>query len=460
MSEPLDRPRSDPASAELASFLTSLSGRIETISPRLLRRAESALLDTIGCILFGARQPWAKAARRHALDTGAEGPCTVAGTDCATTPAMAAFANGAAAHAFELDDVHEEAISHPGAVVVPAAMAMAEQVGATGHGLLEAIVIGYEAMGRAGIAVGPASHMLSGFHPTSMSGVFGSAAAAGRLLGFDAAQLNHAFGIAATLASGTMEFVSSGGMAKRIHAARAAEGGVAAAFLVANGVEGAEDGLAGMYGFCRVFSDDPQTHLLTDQLGQRWMLDEITVKPYAACSDIHPMIQAAAELRAIHGIIPERITRIEAEGPTKAATQNDMDGTASVMAAQYSAQFNIAAALLADPSDPATYDPTNLADPAFGDLQAKVVSLTAAREFDETYAWKMGGRVRITLNDGSVLERTVVGQKGSVHSPLTTAELDQKFSRLVGPELAPDLIATVRGLDTTDLSGLASMLRR
>ncbi|MCP5035899.1 MAG: MmgE/PrpD family protein [Actinomycetia bacterium] len=459
MSGSLDWPASGPASAELALFLTGLSGRIESTNPHLLRQAENALLDTVGCILFGGGQPWTKAAHRHGLDTGGDGPCTVIGTNRGTTAAMAAFANGAAAHAFELDDVHEEAISHPGAVVVPAALAMAEQVGATSRALLEAIVIGYEAMGRAGIAVGPASHMLGGFHPTSMSGVFGSAAAASRLLGFEAEQLNHAFGIAATLASGTMEFVSSGGMAKRIHAARAAEGGVTAAILVANGLEGAMDGLAGTYGFCRVFTDDPQIHLLTERLGQRWMLDEITVKPYAACSDIHPMIQAAAELRAIHGIIPGRIVRIEAEGPTKAATQNDMDGTVSVMAAQYSAQFNIAAALLADPSDPATYDPTNLADPAFGDLQAKVVSVTAAPEFDETYAWKMGGRVRITLDDGSVLERTVIGQKGSVHSPLTTAELDQKFSRLVGPERAPDLIAAVRGLDTTDLSSLVSMLR-
>lgn len=452
-------PGPETKSAELASFLAGLNGRIEAARPGILNQAENALLDTIGCIVFGADQPWARGARLHALATGAEGPSTVIGTGRGTTPAMAAFANGAAAHAFELDDVHEEAISHPGAVVVPAALAMAEFVGASGHGLLEAIAIGYEAMGRVGIAVGPASHMLGGFHPTSMSGVFGSAAAAGALLGFDGEQLNHAFGLAASLASGTMEFAASGGMAKRIHAARAAEGGVTAALLVANGLEGAEDGLAGTYGFCRIFTDDPQTDLLTADLGRRWMLDEITVKPYAACSDIHPMIQAAAELRSLHGITPERIVRIDAEGPTKAATQNNMDGTVSVMAAQYSAQFNIAAALLSDPTDPSTYEPSNLTDPALGELQAKVLSIAPAPEFDETYAWKMGGRVRITLDDGSVLERTVVGQRGSMHAPLSSTELGEKFARLVGSDRAPDLVAAVRGVRQLDLSHLGSALR-
>lgn len=448
------------ASADLASFLTALANRIEAVNPALLRQADDALLDTLGCIVFGVDQPWTKAAHRHALATGGDGRCTVIGADRCTTPAMAAFANGAAAHAFELDDVHEEAINHPGAVVIPAALAVAEHVGASGHDLLEAIVVGYEAMGRAGIAVGPTSHMLSGFHPTSMSGVFGSATAAARLLGFDAEQLNHAFGIAATMASGTMEFVSSGGMTKRIHAARAAEGGVTAAMLVANGLEGPLDGLAGTYGFCQIFTDEPRADLLTEQLGERWMLDEITVKPYAACSDIHPMIQAAAELRTIHRIVPDRIVRIDAEGPTKAATQNDLDGTVSVMAAQYSAQFNIAAALIADPSDPATYDPANLTNPALGALQAKVATVTAAAEFDETYAWKVGGRVRITLDDGSVLERTVIGQKGSMHSPLTPAELDQKFTGLVGAHRARHLAAAIRNLGAADIDSLSSALRQ
>lgn len=444
--------------AELAEFLTQLAGSVE---PRLLKLATAKLIDTSGSIIFGADQPWSNAVIEHALSTGAIGNSTIIGRPNATsTPVMAALANGASGHAFELDDVHEEAINHPGAVVIPAALALAEDLGRSGHDLLESIVIGYEAMGRAGIAVGPASHMLAGFHPTSMSGVFGAAAAAGRLLNFGPTELNHAFGIAASLASGTMEFAASGGMAKRIHAGRAAEGGLTAALLAARGFEGALDGLAGRYGFCRIFTDDPRLDLLTDRLGQRWMLDEITVKPYAACSDIHPMIQAAMQLRHDHGLQPEDIESIELDGPTKAAVQNDMDGTTSVMAAQYSAQFNVAAALIADPVDPNTYHPDRISGPEISALQDKVVAIRPAAEFDATYAWKMGGRVRINLVDGRVLDATVHGQKGSMHDPLDVHELTSKFARLTQGRSNPNLESLLWGVsDAEDLSDLTKALR-
>jgi 2-methylcitrate dehydratase PrpD len=443
--------------AELADFLAGLAGSVD---PRLLVSATDRLVDTIGVTVFGATQPWSRAMIDHASVTGAVGRSTIVGGSVATAPALAALANGASAHAFELDDVHEEAISHPGAVVVPAALALAEDLGSSGRDLLEAIVVGYEAMGRAGIAVGPAAHMLKGFHPTSMSGVFGAAAAAGRLLDFDGPKLNHAFGIAATLASGTMEFAASGGMAKRIHAGRAAEGGLTAALLVDRGLEGATDGLAGRYGFCRVFTDDPRIELLTEQLGERWMLDEITVKPYAACSDVHPMIQAAIELRRDNDLRAEDIVRIELEGPTKAATQNDMDGTVSVMAAQYSAQFNVAAALLADPSDPDTYLPERISRPDVSALQAKVTSIRAAEEFDATYAWKMGGRVRIDMHDGSTLTRTVHGQKGSMHDPLNQAELAAKFAALTAGRAVQSLEAALRSVDALGLGNLTDALQQ
>ena len=451
-------PTSPSQTAVLAEFLTQLAGSVE---PRLLELATVRLVDTSASIIFGAEQPWSNAVIEHALETGATGNSTIIGRPNATsTPAMTALANGASGHAFELDDVHEEAINHPGAVVIPAALALAEDLNCSGRDLLEAIVVGYEAMGRAGIAVGPASHMLAGFHPTSMSGVFGAAAAAGRLLNFSATELNHAFGIASSLASGTMEFAASGGMAKRIHAGRAAEGGVTAALLAARGFEGASDGLAGRYGFCRIFTDDPRLDLLTDRLGQRWMIDEITVKPYAACSDIHPMIQAATQLRQEHGLQPEDIESIELDGPTKAAVQNDMDGTTSVMAAQYSAQFNVAAALIADPVDPDTYHPDQISGPEISALQDKVVAIRPAAEFDATYAWKMGGRVQINLVDGRVLNATVHGQKGSMHDPLDVDELTSKFTRLAQGRSHPNLELLLWGVgDAEDLSELTEALR-
>ena len=430
-------------SAELAEFLSGLHGRIADAH---LAAAGNCVIDTLGAIAYGINQPWTRAATRHALATGGRGSCTLVGRPESASPPMAAFANGTAAHAFELDDVHEEAVSHPGAVVVPVALAVAEEVDASGLAFLEAVVVGYEAMGRAGLAVGPVSHMLAGFHPTSMSGVFGAAAAAGCLRGFDADRLNHAFGIAASLASGTMEFAASGGMAKRIHAGRAAEGGVMAAALAADGFEGADDGLAGRFGFCRVFTDDPRPPLLTERLGQRWMIDEITVKPYPSCSDLHPIIQAASELVADHGVTAAGIASIVVRCTTKVAEVNAMDGTVSVMAAQYSAPFNLAVAVIGDPADPAAFAPDRIADPSLAAMQAKVEALIPDPVFDATYAFKQGARVLITLVDGRVLDRTVHGQRGSMHDPLPDDEVEGKFRRLSQGHLAPAVIDAVRSL--------------
>ena len=448
-------PDTGSRSAELAGFLSGLGGGV---APAHLAAAGNCVIDTLGAMAYGTAQPWSVAAARHALATGGGGACTVVGWPDGASPAMAALANGAAAHAFELDDVHEEAVNHPGAVVVPAALAVAEACDASGLAFLEAVVAGYEAMGRAGLAVGPVSHMLAGFHPTSMSGVFGAAAAAGHLRGLDADGLNHAFGIAASLASGTMEFAASGGMAKRLHAGRAAEGGIMAAALAADGFEGARDGLAGRHGFCRVFSDDPRPELLVAGLGERWMIDEITVKPYASCSDVHPMVQAAAELVASHGVRAGEVERIVVHTTTKVVELNDMDGTASVMAAQYSAPFNVAAAVLADPSDPAMFGPARIADPALAALQARV-ALIPDPAFDATYAWKQGARVEITTTGGRVLERTVHGQRGSMHDPLSEAEIERKFRTLADGRVDLAVPEVVRSLPSLPVSALTRLLR-
>ena len=446
---------SSSRSAELAEFLSSLKGGI---APERIAVAGNCVIDTLGAMAYGTGQPWSQAAARHALSSGGGGACTVMGWDEGASPAMAAFANGTAAHAFELDDVHEEAVNHPGAAVVPTALAVATESGASGLAFLEAVVVGYEAMARAGLGVGPVSHMLAGFHPTSMSGVFGAAAAAAHLRGLDAARLNHAFGIGASLASGTMEFAASGGMAKRIHAGRAAEGGIMAVALAADGFEGARDGLAGRHGFCRVFTNDPRPELLVEGLGERWMIDEITVKPFASCSDVHPMVQATAELVAEHGIRATEVDRIVVHTTTKVSELNDMDGTTSVMAAQYSAQFNVAIAVLTEPSDPATFSPDRIADPALAALQARV-TLVPDPTFDATYAWKQGARVEITTTGGRVLERTVHGQRGSMHDPLSDSEIERKFHTLAGDRLDPGIPEAVRSLPDRPASALNRLLR-
>ena len=231
-----------------------------------------------------------------------------------------------------------------------------------------------------------------------------------------------------------------------------------AAALAADGFEGARDGLAGRYGFCRIFTDDPQPELLIEGLGERWMIDEITVKPYPSCSDLHPMVQATSELVAEHGLRAAEIERIVVHTTTKVCELNDMDGTASVMAAQYSAPFNVAAAVLADPSDPAVFGPERISDPALTATQARV-TLVPDPAFDATYARKQGARAEITLTDGRVLERTVHGQRGSMHDPLTADEIERKFHTLAGDRLDPAIPEAVRSLLDRPVEYLTHRLR-
>src|SRR5207244_9976146 len=164
-------------------------------------RTRELLLDLIGVALAGSRQPSSPPAATVALDLGGAGSATVVGTNQKTSAVWAALANGTAAHAVELDDVTTESSLHPGVAVIPAALALAEELHATPKALLEAIVAGYEVTVRVGNALNPASAYARGFHPTGIAGVFGATMAAGRLLDLDTDALTRALGIAGTMAS-------------------------------------------------------------------------------------------------------------------------------------------------------------------------------------------------------------------------------------------------------------------
>lgn len=418
----------------LAGFLAEISP--EQLPDRLYQLSRRYVLDTLGVMIFGIDQPWSKiaAAQGKRVLANGEGACTVIGYPWKASPPVAAFINGSAGHAFELDDVHDETIMHPGTVVIPAALAVAEDQNNSGEEFLTAVIMGYEAAARAGLAVNPNVHMLRGFHPTGTMGVFGAAAATGVLLKLSSQQMNHALGIAASMASGIMEFSQSGGMVKRIHGGRAAEGGVQAAYLAKDGFEGPTQGLDGKFGYCCTFSDEPQLHLLTEDLGSRFMIDEITVKPYACCSDVHPIIDALLEIKQQPKFDLQQIERIDIEAPTKVAEQNSLNGLTSIMAAQYSAKFTAAATLLRDIRDPSIYSEDSLEDPEIRLLHDKVF-IKRADEFDIEYAWKIGARVKLTLADGKLFESTVNGALGSIHNPLTQTQVEQKFKALVSKKI-------------------------
>ena len=196
-----------------------------------------SLLDTLACAVAGL----AEESTRTLIDTVAPeapaGPCTAIGLDRPIAARDAALISGSAAHALDYDDTHDLAVLHAGVAVIPAALATAEALGASGRALLDAIVVGYDVQVRVALAATRAPGH-TGWHYTSACGIFGAAAAAGRLLGLTAGQMGSALGLASSQSSGTLQSEHDGTWAKRLQPGLAASGGILAARLAARGAGG------------------------------------------------------------------------------------------------------------------------------------------------------------------------------------------------------------------------------
>src|SRR5688572_13305334 len=232
----MDRSAVPAATREVASWIASL--RYEDLPQRTREVIRGALLDTIGCGVYGYRTPWAKTLLEWARAGGGKSESTVWGEAKPTLRAAdAALVNGTSIHAFELDDYHQAKL-HAGAVVIPAAVAVAEKLGSDGRALVTAIAAGYEVMIRSSLALDPSAARLRGWHITGICGPFGAAAACAVLMKLDAERTAWALGLAGTQGAGLWAFNADGTMSKRLHAGKAAHSGVLAAELAQLGFTG------------------------------------------------------------------------------------------------------------------------------------------------------------------------------------------------------------------------------
>src|SRR5688500_16360964 len=284
------------ATQRLARFAIELNYR--RIPKEVIERAKACILDTLAVSLYGSTKPWSKTVSDFVLASGAKGRSTVFGRKQKAPAERAALANGTMAHASELDNVRQAgAGGRPGAPVLLPAFAMAEETRADGTALLTAFVAGCEVMSRIGVAAGNSLER-RGFHAPGLTGTFGAAVAAGRLLGLNEKKLVNAMGIAGSYSGGLLEFSRSqdGAMVKRLHLGKAAEGGVTAALLASRGFAGPESILEGKFGFCRTFSDSPKLSRLTYRLGQDFETLNICINSCACHINEHATIVALQRL--------------------------------------------------------------------------------------------------------------------------------------------------------------------
>ena len=395
--------------------------RYEDLPAAVVQQAKECIIDTVAAGICGSALPWSRIVIDYAERTGAGGRSHILGRGSTVQAPAAALANGALAHAFELNSLTRPgAGAHPGATVLPPALAVAQEKGADGRALITAFVAGNEVMIRIGRATGHTNEA-RGFHAPGTTGPFGAAAAAGHLLGLDADAMTNALGIAGSLCGGLLEFArGNGGMVKRLHLGRASEAGVLAASLAAAGFTGPRTVIEGQFGFLRVFCTAWDEAELTRGLGDEFVVSTTVLKRYPCHATAHAAVKAVRELQAEHGFAGAAIEAIAVTGTERMIERHNIPEPADLMLAQYSIPFSVALALCREARDPESWDESALADPQIRSLARRVQLVPQPGGGHGA----TGSTVTITLSDGRRLERRA--ESGM----LEPGELADKFQRL------------------------------
>jgi 2-methylcitrate dehydratase PrpD len=436
----MDRSALTATTREVASWVSNL--RYEDLPERTRAIVRGALLDTLGCGAYGYATPWAKMLLEWARAGGGKAEATVWGdAQPSLRAADAALVNGTSVHAFELDDYHQAKL-HAGAVVIPAAIAMAEKLGSDGKELVTAIAAGYEVMIRSSLASNPSATRLRGWHITGIYGPFGAAAACAVLMGLDEERTAWALGLAGTQGAGVWAFNADGAMSKRLHAGKAAHSGVMAAELAHLGFTGPtqiyeyHDG-----GVLKAYSDASDPAPLTADLGRVWHVESNSVKPYSCCGSTHSYVDAARTLRAKLG------TPWDAKRPVRVGLAKVVDvqcgfdyRPTTALNAQMSARYVVAAALMEGQALPPQFTDEKIADPALVDL-AQRIELIHDPALDKLYPGHFAGW--IAAQSGNEWVRAdVLDPSGSPATPIDARGITEKF-RGINPQLPVDRIAEV-----------------
>ena len=438
------------ATVTLAAFAADFPAR--AIPEPVTERALALMVDLIGSGIRAAHAAQSTPAvlamiARLGLAGGAE--CTVFGLNRRYGAGAAALLNGMFGHSLDFDDTHADSSLHPSAPVVPAALAAAELTGASGAELLAAIVVGFETCCRLGMALDPTAHYARGFHPTATAGTFGAAAAAGRLFGLDAARMADAFGVAASQASGSLQFLVNGAWNKRYQVGEAAMKGLMAASLAAEGFVGAADALEGIHGFLNGYSDGADPARATAELGRSWETLRIGVKPYPACRYTHAAVDGILALRARNGWQAEEIAAITVglhrNGITLVGAPLAAKRRArSIVEGQFSMPFAAAVALLRGGFGWDDYD--LLGAPAAEALAERVD--VVRDESLEGLRHPFGAPLEIRAR-GETHRLRIPDPSGEPETFPDAAAAGAKFAALAGPVLnrgAEDVLRRLRGL--------------
>lgn len=404
-----------------------------TLTPRSIEMAKQCLIDYLGCTYAALSFDSSRIARDYAVGTYAKGPCTVIGTGEKLVPSGACFTNGTTGHAADLDDCTNEGGGHPGVIIIPVALAMAEYANLTGRDLLKCIVIGYDTFIKIGKASNYQSMFDRGFHPTALLGMFGAAMTAARALDLDVMQTANTLGIVGSFVAGNLECYADGSYTKRLHAGSSSSAGVTAALLAQQGYTGPKSILEGPRGFFQGYCQGAKPEMLNDFARDTREIELVSFKPHACCRFNQAGIDAVLDLFSTHGLDYRKIKSIDVElsktpygivgqpAEVKFHPKNAVD-------CQFSAPYSTAIAAIERRAflDEFTDESAGRKDVA--ELLEKI-TIRHNPELDKFFPESFPTRIAIAMEDGKSYTKEVHYPKGDPENPLSGDEVVQKFGR-------------------------------
>jgi 2-methylcitrate dehydratase PrpD len=422
--------KSENLSLEFASELAALDS--DRLSPLDTQQVRKLVLDHAVVAMAGSVQPWGRMLTTWAERHGATGKAPLIGSGRMAGAATAGLVNGTSAHGYELDYTHDGSMSHPGVAVITAALAVGSELGSSGREVMAAIVAGYEAMTRIGMAANSLGVINHGHHPTCLFGPFGAAAAASKLLGLDSDGMARAWGLALSMTGGVNQFSfePKGTMVKRMHGGIPAQNGITAAQLAGIGVAGPLHALEGPRGFFNVFGHNPDPSRLQKNTDEPFEIHNISVKPYSCCRKFHSLIDALGQASDDFGIDTEAIAKIKVRSPATAIEGHQMARPDSVMAAQYSMPYIVGATMAYGPERFDTYGDAHHRDQRIMHIVDRV-EVSHETSFDSMVPGKFPHSVDIELTDGTVKSATILDSRGTPEKPLSNDGVIAKATALV-----------------------------
>ena len=412
--------------------------------------AQRAVIDWYASIYPGLDTPSVQALTHTLAEDLDRGTAQLVQGRAATLRA-AALIQGTAAHAAEVDDSFRDAMYHPGAATIAAALAAAQSVKASGPEFLRAVVLGYDISTRIGVVMGRPHYQY--WHNTGTIGSFGAAAAAASLLKLDEVAFANALAIAATFTAGLQQAFRSEAMAKPLHAGRAAEAGVLAAQLAAGGMRSSLDVLEGEWGLGQAMGQGADWSQIGSTLGTDFHITRLTFKNHIGCGHTFAAIDGALALQQEHGFGHADIERVQlgVYQPTLAVAPHVDPQNADQ--ARFSLHYMVATALVHGSVRLSAFEPERLNDPHTRALMQRIDKVLDA-EVDAAFPGRRGARVLIRLRDGRQLSLLQPDRKGDPELPLSDADLEDKLMELampvVGESQARALLARIWQLNQSD----------